>query len=302
MPPSDPYHEAPTAAMPPTGGPYEPGPPYGGGPTGPGGPGGPDEPDYGAEPDPWYRQPGPVAALIAGVAVLVVALIALLLWTSGDDDDASDDTLPVVTTTSTSVLTVLDGVDDHHQRAGDDDVDLDEHDDLDDHHDARPDHDHAPADNHGGADHDTAPPATTTTVPEITVPPGANLLQVIQGNDDLSELARGLECTGLDSELEGDEPLTVLAPSKLAFDEFRLATGTQDICDAPDQLEPILQYHIIDTDLTAAQIEDEDEITTLGGAVQVNDDGTIGSTNVIVVPNVQGSNGLIQAVDAVVQP
>ncbi len=93
----------------------------------------------------------------------------------------------------------------------------------------------------------------------------------------------------------------MLAPSNAAFDEFRLATGTQDICDAPDQLEPILQYHIIDTDLTAEQIEDEDEITTLGGAVPVNDDGTIGSTDAaIVVPNVQGSNGLIQAVDAVI--
>jgi uncharacterized surface protein with fasciclin (FAS1) repeats len=140
-------------------------------------------------------------------------------------------------------------------------------------------------------------------VPVITVPPGANLLQIIQGNDDFSELAAGLECTGLDADVEGEGPLTVLAPSNAAFDSFRLATGTQDICDAPDQLQPILQYSIIDSDLTAEQIEDEDEITTLGGPVPVNDDGSIGSTNAaIVVPDVQGSNGLIQAVDAVIQP
>ena len=43
MPPTDPS-DAPTTAMPPTGGPYEPGPPFGGGPTGPGGPGGPGGP------------------------------------------------------------------------------------------------------------------------------------------------------------------------------------------------------------------------------------------------------------------
>jgi uncharacterized surface protein with fasciclin (FAS1) repeats len=129
------------------------------------------------------------------------------------------------------------------------------------------------------------------------------VLQIIQGNDDLSELARGLECTGLDSVVGGEGPLTVLAPSDAAFDAFRLATGTQDICDAPDQLAPILQFHLIDTDVTAADIEGSDEITTQGGEVNVNDDGTIGSTSAaIVVPDVRGSNGLIQAVDQVIQP
>ena len=304
MPPTDPS-DAPTTAMPPTGGPYEPGPPYGGGPTGPGGPGGPGgpyEPEYEPEPDPWYRQPGPVAALIAGVAALVVALIALLLWTSGDDDDTTDDTLPLATTTtsttvppssteatttttepatttssSTTTTTTTTTLPPTTTTT------------------LPPTTTQAPT--------TTAPPATTTTVPIITVPPGATLLQIIDGNGDLSELARGLECTGLDSTVEDTDPLTVLAPSNAAFDAFRLATGTQDICDAPEQLEPILQYHLIDTDLTAADIEGSDEITTQGGEVPVNDDGTIGSTNAaIVVPDVRGSNGLIQAVDEVIQP
>jgi uncharacterized surface protein with fasciclin (FAS1) repeats len=300
MPPSGPA-DAPTAAMPPTGGPYEPGPPYGGGPTGPGGPGGPDEPEYEPEPDPWYRQPGPVAALIAGVAALVLALIALLVWTSGDDDDTTDDTLPLVstststtappttestttttepqtttsssTTTTTSTTTTI---------ATTTTTTL------------PPTTTAAPT--------TTAPP-TTTTIPEITVPAGSNVLEIIQGNDDLSELAQALECTGLDTELEGEGPVTVLAPSDAAFDEFRLQSGIGDLCAAPEQVEPILQLHIIETDLTAADIEGSDEITTLGGEVTINDDGTIGSTAAaIVVPDVQGSNGLIHAVDAVVQP
>ena len=139
-------------------------------------------------------------------------------------------------------------------------------------------------------------------MPVITVPPGANVLQIIQGNDDFSEFARGLDCTGLESVLGEEGPLTVLAPSNQAFDEFRLATGMADICETPDQLEPILLFHIIDTDLTADQIEGEDELITRGGEVTVNDDGTIGSTSAaIVVPDVQGANGLIQAVDAVIQ-
>mgnify|MGYP001224113551 CR=1 FL=1 len=287
--------DAPTAVMPSTGGPGDAGPPAGGGGSGGGGGGGGGGP-YG-EPDPWYRQPGPLAALIAGVAALIVALIALLIWLSGDDGD--DDTLPTLPSTSTTTSTA-------------------------------PPTTEAPATTEATTTTSsstttttttsttttttttlpptTEPPTTTTeppppssTIGTITVPPGATAWEIIQRQEEFSTFEQVLECTELRSVVEEDGPLTVLAPSNAAFDELRLAFG-DDLCADPDVLAPIIQFHLIDVDLSAEQIEDSDQLPTLGGAVPVNDDGTIGSRNArIVVANVRASNGLLHAVDAIVQ-
>ena len=94
MPPTQ--GDVPTTAMPSTGG-YDPGPPFVPPPGGGGGGGGGDEPPFEPEPDPWYRQPGPLAALIAGIAAVIVAIIAIIVWTGDDDDgELSGQTLPSV--------------------------------------------------------------------------------------------------------------------------------------------------------------------------------------------------------------
>ena len=86
------------------GGPADPGGPGGYGPGGPfgGGPTGPDDGEYG-EPEelalPWWQQPGPIAAMIAGVVALALAFLAIFVF---GNDDGGDDELAGISTSSTS--------------------------------------------------------------------------------------------------------------------------------------------------------------------------------------------------------
>ncbi|MBA3604797.1 MAG: hypothetical protein H0W46_02260, partial [Acidimicrobiia bacterium] len=106
----------PTGIMPPVegGGAFEPGPPFGAVPAdagGPGGPIGPDDPalEFEEEPEPWYRQPGPLAALATGILALILLIVALVVLLGDDDgdDELTDTSLPPPVTTSTTLpLTV----------------------------------------------------------------------------------------------------------------------------------------------------------------------------------------------------
>ncbi|MEJ7719810.1 MAG: fasciclin domain-containing protein [Ilumatobacteraceae bacterium] len=88
------------------GGAFDPGGPFGGGAGGGGGDdgGGPfdDEPPLDPdEPVPWYRERGPVAALIAGIAAVVMIVIAILVLGGGDDEEVD----PAVDTSTTAIET-----------------------------------------------------------------------------------------------------------------------------------------------------------------------------------------------------
>jgi uncharacterized surface protein with fasciclin (FAS1) repeats len=300
MPPTE--GDVPTTLMPPTtGGPYDPGPPYGGP---PGGGGGGDEPPFEPEPDPWYRQPGPVAALIAGVAALVLGLIALLIWTSDDGDDTSDNTLPTVastsstttsstvpaststttttvpettTTTSTTTTTTTTTVPATTTTT-------------------------VPATTTTAAPTTTVAPTTTTTTlaPTTTLPPGQGLLDEIRANPDLSTFADALSCTGLDDDVLTGAARTVLAPDNDAF----VDTPFADPCDDPDATEPILLFQLVSIDLTAQEIFSSTTLQTLGGDPVPVDRAaqTIGTGGTkIVEADIQAGDGYIQVVDSIIQ-
>ena len=139
-----------------------------------------------AEPEPWYRQPGPLAALIAGIAAVVLGIIALVVWTGDDGDDTiSTETLPTVATIPTTLPpTTLPpttpprrrrlrrAVDDHLVDVDDDDDDHGRADDDD-----RPDDD-GRADDDRRADHDGR---ADDDGDAAAVPPSQAILDVIAG-------------------------------------------------------------------------------------------------------------------------
>jgi uncharacterized surface protein with fasciclin (FAS1) repeats len=320
MPPSEP---GPTEVMPPVGGPYDPGPPYGG-PGGPGGGGGGDDGDYGLEPEPepWWRQRGPLAALIAGIAALVVGLIALFVWTGDDGDGESDDTLPplptsstlapatssaptttpdTTTTTSTTTSTTVPPTTTTTTTTV------------------------PPTTTTTTAPPTTTtttlPPTTTTTIPEVTVPPqpAATTWDVIVNSPDLSEMRNAVETAGLVDLFDGDQPITVLAPSNAAFQAMRATESGADLLEDPERLAALLRRHVVVEPVSAGEFPgrgqlqtaaDADDCALLGapedcGVLTTGGDDesppTVEGASFLVT-DVEAANGLLDVIDRVLVP
>lgn len=111
--------------------------------------------------------------------------------------------------------------------------------------------------------------------------------------------------------LSGAGPFTVFAPTNAAFTALLTELGVSGLNDIPAAtLNEVLQYHVVSGDnVRSSQLVDEQEVTTLqtekfkvdltGGAKIVDANGRIAN---IVVVDVQGSNGVVHAIDKVILP
>ena len=300
LPPGPPTESGiPTTAMPTTGGPFEPGPPYGG--EGGGGGGG-DEPPFDQEPEPWYRQPGPLAALIAGVAALIVVVVALIIWSQSDDDDTGP-TLPSIesttsttsstsSTSSTTSTTVPETTTSSSTTTSTTTTVPETTTTL------PPTTTTLPPPTTAATTTTAAPTTTTTAAPTTTVPPGRPLLAEIAANSDLETFADALACTKLDADVLSGKARTVLAPDDAAF----TAAGINDPCADPNAIAPILMLHLVSVDLDAQDLFGANELQTLGGPVPVNRTSqTIGSLGAKVTDSVQAGDGYVHTLDKIIQ-
>jgi len=142
---------------------------------------------------------------------------------------------------------------------------------------------------------------------------------VLTQNLDITEVAtvRGFDtlvaalgAADLVGALQADGPFTVFAPTEQAFADLLEALDvTAEELLARDDLGDILTYHVVATEAFAADLSDGQELTTLqGGTLTVQIDGgtvsLVGANNTVdvVLPDVDASNGVIHAIDAVLLP
>ena len=130
---------------------------------------------------------------------------------------------------------------------------------------------------------------------------------VLQGFDTL---VAALGAAGLVDDLQADGPFTVFAPTEQAFADL-LATlnVTAEQLLARADLADILRYHVVAGEAFASDLSNGQVLNTLGGGtLTVNISGStvslVGANNTVtvVVPNVDVSNGVIHAIDAVLLP
>lgn len=151
----------------------------------------------------------------------------------------------------------------------------------------------------------TAPVATATT---STAPATAGtIVDVAAANPDFSILVAAVQKAGLVDTLSGTGPFTVFAPTNAAFEAALADLGlTQDQLLASPDLGKILTYHVLPTRVGSADItgpvspETAEgsmlDVTLEGGQVKVGPDATV------VQADVEASNGVIHAIDAVLIP
>ena len=165
---------------------------------------------------------------------------------------------------------------------------------------------------------DTMATDTTATDMDADNQNGETVADIAMSNDNFSTLVTAIKAADLGPTLQGDGPYTVFAPTNDAFN--KLPNGTVDELVKPEnkeKLTSILTYHVVPGEYKAADItkaindnNGKYEITTVeGGTITAMLEGdkvvltdAAGNKATVTMADVDGSNGVIHAIDAVMMP
>lgn len=113
------------------------------------------------------------------------------------------------------------------------------------------------------------------------------------------------------SVLSGERPFTVLAPTNQAFDNLLAALGLNTIAEIPaDVLETVLLYHVAGGSFRANKLSKGRTVATLAEPNTYKTEVRNGELFIVanqneakvLVGNVQGTNGVVHAIDTVILP
>jgi uncharacterized surface protein with fasciclin (FAS1) repeats len=136
--------------------------------------------------------------------------------------------------------------------------------------------------------------------------PTQTLVENASAADNLTTLVGLIQQAGLVETLSGEGPFTVFAPPNTAFDavpEETLQPLTLD--ENKDQLTSVLTYHVVPGRYLAADLQDGQELTTVNGAtltVTMENGNVLINGATVIIPNIEASNGVAHAIDAVLLP
>ncbi len=148
---------------------------------------------------------------------------------------------------------------------------------------------------------------------KVIVPP--TVVNQALNNPNFSTLVAALTRSDLGVDyvgiLSGTGPFTVFAPTNTAFAALLTELGVAGLNDIPaDVLNNVLQYHVVSgANVLSTQLTDEQQVTSLqGGKFNIDLTGGAkivdaqGRTANIIATDVQGSNGVVHAIDKVILP
>ncbi|MCK3683588.1 fasciclin domain-containing protein [Maribellus sp. YY47] len=140
-------------------------------------------------------------------------------------------------------------------------------------------------------------------IDKVLLPP--SVVDIAMYSADFSSLVSAVVKADLAETLSGEGPFTVFAPTNNAFAELFAALGIMSLDEVSmDDLTSILTYHVVgdnvlSTELSAGMVEalsgEIFDVTTDGG-VMLNGNIKVTATDI------QGSNGVVHVIDAVLVP
>lgn len=170
-------------------------------------------------------------------------------------------------------------------------------------------------------DREAERPSGTADAPAAAAPAQAagTVLDLARRDPELTTLVSALQTAGVDAALEQAGPYTVFAPTNAAFE--KVPAETRDALATPEgqaDLRRLLTFHIVPGRLEAAALVQRIQaaggairLTTLQGGVLVVEtapDGSLTLTDAaggearVVETDRRAANGVIHAIDTVVQP
>ena len=150
--------------------------------------------------------------------------------------------------------------------------------------------------------------ASPTQTATVSVPAKEDLLATIKASGNFKTFLKAVDAAGLTDTLQKPGPYTVFVPTDAAF--AKLPAGHLDDLLKPEnkaKLVSLLSYHIAAGKLTAANLTKSDEVKTLEGTEIDVDTSTDGKTieldeSKVLGNDLEATNGIIHAVDTVLQP
>lgn len=141
-------------------------------------------------------------------------------------------------------------------------------------------------------------------IDQVLMPPGD--IPAVATSAGFTSLVAAVTRAGLVETLQGEGPFTVFAPTDEAFSAFLSAQGVTLEQLTPEQLQPILLYHVVPAKLYSEDVVEATSATTAQGgtiAISVAEGGVVlnGEVNVTQV-DVLASNGVIHVIDQVLVP
>ncbi len=135
-------------------------------------------------------------------------------------------------------------------------------------------------------------------------PAPQTIVDIAVSDDRFETLVAALTAAELVDDLSGDGPFTVFAPTDDAF--AALPEGALDglLADIP-ALTDVLLYHVVAGKLLAADVIAETTLTTLQGdelTVRIEGDSVYINDALVILTDIEASNGVIHVIDAVLLP
>jgi transforming growth factor-beta-induced protein len=135
----------------------------------------------------------------------------------------------------------------------------------------------------------------------------ASVVSHALNNPNFSILVQALVKANLVDALSGTGPFTVFAPTNDAFNALFTTLGVSGIADlTADALTPILLYHVVSGNVVASQVM-TGSVPTLNTTSSINivvsgSGVKLNNTSNVIATDVQGTNGVIHAIDTVILP
>jgi len=136
----------------------------------------------------------------------------------------------------------------------------------------------------------------------VNSPATDDLVETAQSAGSFNTLLTALDAANLTSALQGAGPFTVFAPTDDAFDA--LPAGVLDgLLADTDALAEVLLYHVVQGELTAADLDGYSSVTTLQGQEIAVTSGSVVLNGVTVSQaDIMAENGIIHVIGEVLLP
>ena len=135
------------------------------------------------------------------------------------------------------------------------------------------------------------------------------IAEIAAENENLTILTAALQAAGLDTMLMEETKHTVFPPTDDAFAPVleKLGVTKEELLANTDLLKTVLPYHVLATEVKAADIPYGTEIETANGkTITISEDNVItdatGNTANITGTDIMATNGVVHTIDAVLMP
>ncbi len=140
---------------------------------------------------------------------------------------------------------------------------------------------------------------------EEAAEPAVDLITALEAQGSFTSLVDALTAAGLTDALRGPGPFTIFAPTDAAFAALPAGAFDQLMSNPTQQLTQILLFHVLPGKVLSADVTDGMQATTQQGK-PVSFEVAAGSVKVnganVVVPDLEATNGVVHAIDAVILP